>query len=231
MTSETSPRPPVAFSALPRRYAGASAQERKLQRRERLLDAAFEVFGRQGYKETTLRLICAHARMTDRYFYEHFESLDNIFLQVRQRLSVELMEKIMQVLAKPQVDPVLRIRQALTTFFEYIKEDPRRARILMLDAMSFGLTSTEVAKTRLDWYGGLIEGRLRARYPNLPPHLNFKLVASGFLGQVTYVATVWTLQNFDTPVEHLVDHAAYAWMGLHQWLSDYDTSVPIRSAG
>lgn len=230
MTSEN-PSPAVPFSALPRRYAGATAQERKQQRRDRLLDAAYEVFGRQGYKETTLRLICAQARMTDRYFYEHFESLDAIFVQVRQRLSVELMEQIMRALVKPESDPVLMIRHALTTFFEYVKEDPRRARILLLDAMSFGLTSTGVAQTRLQWYAGLIEGRLKARYPNLPPHLDTTLVASGFLGQVTYVATVWTLQKFDTPVEHLVDHASYAWMGLHHWLSDYDASVPIRSAG
>jgi AcrR family transcriptional regulator len=231
MTSETPPLPPVAFTSLPRRYAGASAQERKLLRRERLLDAAFEVFGRQGYKETTMRLICAHARMTDRYFYEHFESLDDIFLQVRQRLAVALMEKIMLVVAKPEADPVLLIRHALTAFFEYVKEDPRRARILLLDAMSFSLTSTEVAKNRLDWYATLIEGRLKTRYPNLPPHLNAKFIASGFLGHVTYIAAVWTLQNFDTPVEHLVDHASYAWMGLHHWLSDYDASAPVHSVG
>lgn len=178
-----------------------------------------------------MRLICAHARMTDKYFYEHFESLDDIFLQVRQRLAVQLMEEIMQVLAKPAADPVLTIRHALTAFFEYVKADPRRARILLLDAMSFSLTSTEVAKNRLGWYATLIEGRLKARYPNLPPHLDYKLIASGFLGQVTYVAAVWALQNFDTPVDHLVDHASYAWMGLHHWLSDFDASVPIRSAG
>lgn len=231
MTSETPPVPAVPFSSLPRRYAGATAQERKLQRRERLLDAAFEVFGRQGYKETTLRLICAQAHMTDRYFYEHFESLDDIFLQVRQRLTVELVEMLMHVALRPEPDPVLVMRHALTVFFEYVKADPRRARILLLDAMSFSLTSTEVAKTRLAWYASVIEGRLRARYPHLPPHLDVKLIASGFLGQVTYVAAVWTLQKFDTPIEHLVDHAAYAWVGLHHWLSDYNASVPIRSTG
>src|SRR5690606_7857611 len=133
MSSEAPPpSPPVPFSALPRRYAGASAEERKAQRRERLLDAAFEVFGRQGYRETTLRLICAHARMMDRYFYEHFDSLDDIFLQVRQRLANELVERITRVLAEPQADPVLMIRSALASFFAYVKEDPRRARILLL---------------------------------------------------------------------------------------------------
>jgi AcrR family transcriptional regulator len=229
--SPENPPPSVPFSSLPRRYGGVSAEQRKAQRRERLLDAAFEVFGRRGYRETTMRLICAQARMTDRYFYEHFESLDDIFLHVRQRLAVELMTEIRQVLVKPEADPVRMIRQALTAFFEYVKADPRRARVLLLDAMSFGLTSTEVAKTRLDWYASLIEARLKARYPNLPPHLDHRLVASGFLGHVTYVATVWAMDNFQTPVEHLVDHASYAWMGLHRWLSEHEASVPMRGAG
>lgn len=221
----------VPFSALPRRYAGATVEERAQQRRERLLDAAFEVFGRQGYRDTTLRQICAQARLTDRYFYDHFSSLNDIFLQVRQRLSGELVEQIMQVLLKPQADPMLVIREALAAFFQYIKDDPRRARVLLLDAMNFGVMSTEVALNRLNWYANLIEARLRSRYPELPPHLDFKLVASGFLGQVTYVATVWALQKFDTPVEQLVDHASYAWAGLHHWLSDHSHSTPIRNVG
>ncbi|MFT3858619.1 MAG: TetR/AcrR family transcriptional regulator [Aquabacterium sp.] len=231
MTADNPPSSPVPFSSLPRRYGGATAEERQQQRRERLLDSAFEVFGRQGYKETTMRMICAQARMTDRYFYEHFESLDDIFLQVRKRLSVELMERLMQVLARPEPDPVLMIRAALANFFEYVKEDPRRARILLLDAMTFSLTSTAVAQTRLGWYAGMVEQRLKARYPHLPPHLDAKLIASGFLGHVTYLAAVWALQNFDTPIEHLVDHAAFSWQGLHHWLADYDASVPVRSAG
>jgi hypothetical protein len=29
---------------------------------------------------------------------------------------------------------------------------------------------------------------------------------------------VWTERKFDTPIDSLVDHTAYAWIGLHQWL-------------
>jgi AcrR family transcriptional regulator len=143
------PPPNTPFTSLPRKYGGASAEERKQQRRERLLEAAFEVFGRQGYKQTTLRMICAQARMTDRYFYEQFESLDEIFLAVRQRITADMVQMITQTLHSPEVNPMVRIRQALATFFEFMKSDPRRARIILLDAMSFGLTSTEVAKIRL----------------------------------------------------------------------------------
>ncbi len=231
MTSETPLPPNTPFSSLPRKYGGASAEERKQQRRERLLDAAYEVFGRQGYKQTTLRMICAQARMTDRYFYEHFESLDEIFVAVRQSITAELVEMITATLLMPEPDPILKIRRPLAAFFEFMKSDPRRARIILLDAMSFSLTSTEVAKNRLDWYADLIEHGLKARYPNLPPHLNAKLVASGFLGHVTYIGCVWTMQNFDTPIDELVDHASYSWIGLHHWLRDFDAAAALRNTG
>lgn len=215
------PSTQVPFTSLPRRYAGASAQERRQQRRDRLLEAAFEVFGRNGYQATTLRLVCAQARMTDRYFYEHFDSLDTIFLEVRQRLGRELVDRIVRALNRPEPDPILLIRHLLTTFFDYIKEDPRRARVLLLDALSLGSATSDIALARLGWYAHLIKERLAARYPSLPPHLNHDLVASGFLGHITCVASVWALRKFDTPVDEVVDHTAYAWVGLHRWLADH----------
>lgn len=227
--SSAPPFVPIPFRSLPRRYAGASAQERRHQRRERLLDAAFEVFGRNGYHATTLRLVCAQARMTDRYFYEHFESLDVIFLEVRQRLARELVERIMQALSRPEPDPIVVVRHLLRTFFEYVREDPRRARVLLADAMSLGSTSTEMTLARLNWYAHLIKKRLTARYPKLPPHFNHDLVACGFLGHITCVASWWALRKFDTPVEQMVDHTAYAWVGLHRWLSDQEAGLAQAS--
>jgi hypothetical protein len=35
---------------------------------------------------------------------------------------------------------------------------------------------------------------------------------------IIHTATVWAERNFDTPVDTLVDHNIYAWLGLHQWL-------------
>ena len=93
MSSSPPSRPEAGLARAepaPRRYGGSSAQERLAQRRERLLEAALDVFGRNGYANSTMRLICANARMTDRYFYECFGSLDDIFRAIHERLSQEL---------------------------------------------------------------------------------------------------------------------------------------------
>lgn len=225
MSSSSSSRPdtePSPGASVPRRYGGSSAQERLQQRRERLLEASLDVFGRHGYANSTMRLICANARMTDRYFYECFGSLDEVFRAVHEQLSAELGMQIAASMPTVPTDPIAVVRGALKVFFEYIKADPRRARILLLDAMMLGLTNPNVSESRARRYADLIRLRLNARYKRLPEGLDVELIASGFLGHAIHTASVWTQRNFDTPVERMVEHTVYAWMGLHQWLASCD---------
>ncbi len=202
-----------------RRYGGASAAERAAQRRERLLEAAFDVFGRHGWRHGTMRLICAQARLNDRYFYEHFATLDEIFLAVHKQLSADVAARIMLQVAQQPDDPILQTRAGLTAFFEYIKEDARRAQILLVDAVTTGLTNPHNLNARVSQYAGLLRERFKARYPKLTIALDVELVVGGFVGMVVHTATVWFQRQFDAPVDILVDHNIYAWSGLHQWLS------------
>ncbi len=208
-----------------RRYAGASAAERQTQRRERLLEAAFDVFGRMGYRNTTMRLICAQARLTERYFYESFQTVDEVFLAVHKRQSAAVAQAVMIRLATEGADPVRQIRAGLTTFFEYIKEDPRRAQILLLDAVTAGLTNPRNLNARVSMFTDIVRERLKRRYSTLPASLDVELLVGGFVGMVVHTASIWTERKFETPIEALVDHNAYAWVGLHRWLSGDDISA------
>lgn len=212
----------IAIAPAARRYAGASAQERQSQRRERLLDAAFDVFGREGYRHTTMRLICAQARLTERYFYEHFSGIDEVFTSVHKRLSSEVGNKIMLRAMAHLDDPVAQTRAGLQAFFEFIKEDPRRAQILLIDAVTTGLTNPRNINAKVSQYADLLKERFKKRYPNLTIPLDADLIVGGFVGMVIHTATVWTQRGFDTPIDLLVDHNVYAWMGLHQWLKAHD---------
>lgn len=208
-------------AASARRYGGVSAVERQAQRHDRLVEAAFDVFGREGYRQTTMRLICAQARLNDRYFYQHFATLDDVFVAVHKKLSAEVSSRILaQVLAQPD-DPILQTRAGLTAFFEYIKEDPRRAQILLIDAVITGLTNPHNLNARVSNYAELLRARFKKRYPALTVPLDVELVVGGFVGMIIHTATVWAERAFDTPIDTLVDHNIYAWLGLHQWLSQH----------
>jgi AcrR family transcriptional regulator len=212
----------IAIAPAARRYAGASAQERQTQRRERLLDAAFDVFGREGYRNTTMRLICAQARLTERYFYEHFSDIDEVYIAVHKRLSAEVGPKIMMRTMSTPDDPVAQTRAGLQAFFEYIKEDPRRAQILLNDAVTTGLSNPRNINAKVSQYADLLKDRFKKRYPHLNIPLDADLIVGGFVGMVIHTASVWSQRGFDTPIDVLVDHNVYAWMGLHQWLSAHN---------
>ncbi|HET6789355.1 MAG TPA: helix-turn-helix domain-containing protein, partial [Aquabacterium sp.] len=86
--------PPV----LARPYRGISAEERRHQRREQLMEAAFEVFSTLGLARVTMRDICAQARLTERYFYDSFRSTEEAFDAVHQRQEELLFARVAQAM-------------------------------------------------------------------------------------------------------------------------------------
>ena len=55
---------------------------RRAERRELLVDAAFELLGTDGWNGTTVRGVCQAAHLNPRYFYESFDGLESLLLAV-----------------------------------------------------------------------------------------------------------------------------------------------------
>src|SRR6202790_295928 len=56
-------------------FRGVSADDRRLDRRNRLVRAAFEIAGSEGAGALGVGRVCVAAGLTKRYFYESFASL------------------------------------------------------------------------------------------------------------------------------------------------------------
>jgi AcrR family transcriptional regulator len=221
MTQDRTPVMPIVPAS--RRYGGASAQERQAQRRERLLEAAFEVFGREGYLRATMRLVCAQARLTERYFYENFATMEELFVAVHRRQSAAVGGCIMTAVLQQPDDGVAQTRAGLTAFFEYIKADPRRAQILLIDAVTTGMANPKNLNAKVAQYADLLRERLGKRFPAMKGQVEIEYVVGGFAGMIIQTGSLWVQRGFDTPVDRLVDHNVYAWIGLHEWLSRAST--------
>jgi AcrR family transcriptional regulator len=59
-------------------------QERALQTRGRILQAAIEIFSRDGYEATGVAEICAAARVSKGAFYHHFSTKQEVFLTLTE---------------------------------------------------------------------------------------------------------------------------------------------------
>jgi AcrR family transcriptional regulator len=214
-----------------RRYGGVSAEARQAQRRERLLEAALDVFGTEGYASATMRLICAKARLTERYFYEQFSGLDDVFRTLHQQLSEGLINSVAQAYAKHlSHESDDRLRACLKAFFQYIQDDPRRARILLMDAVFTGRTDVMDKTTAVQRLLSLLTHRIEQVYPGALAQVDVELIAGGIVGMVIHTATIWAARGFQASLDQIIDHNLYAWRGLHGWLGELHEASRASSA-
>ena len=65
-------------------------QRRKLEVREKILAAAFELFLRKGVAATTIEEICEHADVANRTFFNHFATRQDMIRALAERRLVNL---------------------------------------------------------------------------------------------------------------------------------------------
>lgn len=209
-----------------RRYGGASADERRDERRERLIAAGLQVFGDLGYQQATKRLICAQARLADRYFHEHFDSVHACYQAVHDVACQEAAARVQDAILNAPGELTLRARAGLRAFFEHIQSDPRRARILIKDFSAAGLSAEHRVSQQYGHIVDLLRLRFRQRCGDKAAHLNIDYVITGCIGMVGQVAMLWMERGYDAPLDTVVEHTFYAWRGLDLWLTDLATPPP-----
>lgn len=116
-------------------WAGIPADERRALRRERLLDAAFELMGTEGWAATTVRGVCQGAQLNPRYFYESFADLDALLVAVYDRVAQGLADAVLGAMAQADPDPAVQVRVAIGTTVRYVDDDRRRGRVLYVEAL------------------------------------------------------------------------------------------------
>ena len=116
-----------------RRYGGVLPEERQRLRRAKLIEGAIEVFGTKGFHAATVREVCVAAHLTERYFYESFKTLPQLFMATYGELRDQLMARTLAVLKEAEPTPLGMLEPAIRVFLEFIRDDPRRGRIMLVD--------------------------------------------------------------------------------------------------
>src|SRR2546421_12511608 len=92
--------------------------------RARILTAAIDLFGRQGFDATTMREIAAEAGVATGAAYYYFESKDAIVLAFYDQAQKEMEPRLEQALAST-TDLKQRIRALLDVKFRYFEPNRR----------------------------------------------------------------------------------------------------------
>ena len=195
-----------------RRYRGVSVAQRRDERRQRLLEAGQQVFGSQGFHAATVKMLCATAGLTERYFYESFESREAMFLAVVERGSKAMQQHILAAVAALPTDANAQqvARTALKAYYRLLKDECELARLLLFETLGVSEDINRRYYEGLDEFSQFLlllaapiaeRGELQFRHE--------ELVATGLVGATQHIATRWILRGYAQPLDEVVE-AAFA---------------------
>ncbi len=112
-------------------WGGRTAAERHAERRQRLLDAATEIWVESGWAAVTMRGVCARTSLNDRYFYEHFADRDDLLSTVWEEMKDDLIASLLAVLSEDrQRPPMDTLGKGIAVVVQRIADDPGWAQIM-----------------------------------------------------------------------------------------------------
>ncbi|MFI6871788.1 TetR/AcrR family transcriptional regulator [Nocardia sp. NPDC050406] len=115
-------------------YRGATTDERREQRRRRLLDAALDIMGTQGLSALTVRGVCEQARVGPRFFYESFPDLDALAGDLLDEVQEAALDSASAAIATTEGSQEDKIRAGVAALIVALTDDPRRANIALAQA-------------------------------------------------------------------------------------------------
>ncbi|WP_163756142.1 TetR/AcrR family transcriptional regulator [Mycobacterium botniense] len=159
------------------RWSGVPLEDRQALRRDKLITAGVQLLGGKGGPAVTVRAVCRHAGLTERYFYESFADRDEFVRAVYDDVCARAMATLMSA-ATP--------REAVEQFVELMVDDPVRGRVLLL------APEVEPVLTRsgAEWMPNFI-ALLQRKLTRISDPVRQNLVATSLIGGLTALFTAY----------------------------------------
>ena len=206
----------IKKAAKERQFKGMSLSERKLARKEKLIEAGIEAYGNHGFFSVTVKDICNEAKLTERYFYESFKKSEDLFQTIFLQLIEQLQQTVMNGVMQAVPEPKNMIHSGLTAIFTMLKNDPRVARIIYVDAMLVQeLHNHATIHETMGRFDRLIHSFVILMLPQIDrSEQEISLVATGLNGYVTQIAVRWVMGGFKQSLEEIVSACETVFISL-----------------
>ncbi|MEV6771558.1 TetR/AcrR family transcriptional regulator [Nocardia sp. NPDC051030] len=198
---------PAASSATGKRgstWGGRTQEERRTERRHRLIEAALAIWLENGWAAVTMRGVCTGAGLNDRYFYEHFADRDDLLGTVWDEVCFEVFGELSAVVAEHLDHPPLEILHLAIAKAVALQVDGP-ARILFADHAGSRILEQRRKATLTDATDLLIA---TAR-PYLRPGVDesdFRMSTLMGIGGFTELLTAWRTGAIESDTPRLINH-------------------------
>lgn len=204
-----------------RPYGGESRAVRSGRRRQAFLDAALEIFGTVGYRKATVKSLCKQAQLADRYFYESFETMEDLLVAAYEEQVRELRGQMLAafVSAPPTATTLELVEPCLRAVFGCVK-DVRVARLVWLEVAGVSPRVDKLYIATMAEFASLLVTLARTKEPhwNLPKETE-RVLGITLAGGVSECIQQWLVDNFRGDVDTLVEANLIVFEGVLQVLS------------
>ncbi len=189
-------------------FRGVSAADRVLARRADLLEAGYDEVGANGVAKLTMTAVCERAGLTQRYFYEHFRSRDDLLAALFDNVFDEFFERMHAAVEAEALDLLRRARATMTVFVDFFGSDPRKARMFGEAIGSEAVAARKAASVRrLAEYAALQANTIHGPFDKRE-QTRVMLAALIIVGGQADVSAQWVTGNIDLPREEFIDEVA-----------------------
>jgi len=185
-----------------RAYRGVSTEQRRAERRAKLIAAAIAVYGERGYRQATVKAVCEAAGLTERYFYESFENSEALLVASFNAVTYAVFDEITAAARAAGRGRVARGRAMLDAYFGALQRSPDAARVYLVEIRG---VSREVDKA--------FDAALRAIGAEVARHMapggapSDELLQAGVVGGVMHIALRWIDAGYQPPLAVVTDTA------------------------
>lgn len=184
-----------------RTYAGATAEERRADRRRKLLDAALEVFGTPG-GAASIEGVCAAAKVSTSHCYQEFRSRDALVAALFDEVGERVAGAITEATAAVPMRHEDQVRAGVGAYLDAVTADERVARVLVLVPHAGNDALLPHRRAVSDGFTALLEaGAQQLVAAGELPDRDYHLTSAALVGAGNELLCVWLTHEPRPPVE------------------------------
>ena len=167
--------------------------------RERLLDAAEQVFAEKGFYEAAVDEIANRSGTSKGSVYFHFPSKEALFLTVMEQLGRRLVRRVERAVAAT-ADPEARLDVALETTIETLCRHRNLAKLLLVKGFSMGQAFGQKRQEIFGEFADFTAGLIAEAVPNGDGPFDAQVAAYAWLGAVNETVVRWLETGKPDPI-------------------------------
>lgn len=169
-----------------------------------LIQATFDLFGREGEGALSVRSVCRESGLHHRYFYESFadtgELMGAVYDDVYDQLRRVLTEATMDL-----PDDRARLRSGIRAVLDFSAADPRHGQILFAAAPSNPVLIQRRASAQQELRECIFE--VRQRDDPASDRVAAEVAATIYAGATTQLNEQWLSGSLGTDLDLVIEHA------------------------